>query len=266
MWVGRQFESRLLRQAIMDRRSLLLYGKSGAGKTSLLDEVLNSLPGELRKSCILCEAHPTPHATLQELALRFAQAGDQWLLSRALKDQVTHEQLDRWLGAQTSLRLRGVLRHAARATIYSVFLDASVKLPDGLYRLIQEWIWSGRTPVVILARGPSERELGRAGRLFWHGAMRAEIGPLDPAAACELFALSVAKTRLTPLPAEEFRDFVMKESELLPGRIIALCEMASDPAYLHEGRIKLHPLRVDFQMKLNGNVRGTHSIRASNHG
>ena len=110
--------------------------------------------------------------------------------------------------AQASLRMRGLLRKSARSADYSIFFDASVRLPDGLYRLLQEWIWSGRTPIVILARGASARELGRTHRLFWHKGMRLELGPLEPIAAQELFAHSVRQAGIPPPAAIELVNLI----------------------------------------------------------
>jgi len=264
MWIGRDSELLRLRQTILERRSLLICGKPGSGKTSLLARSLLSLPGEIRRKCICCEVRGTLHVLLQQLALKFAMAGDELILSRVQRERGTAASPELWAGSQTSLRLRGVLRAAARSGNYSIFLDAAARVPDGIYRLLQHWMWTGQTPAVVLARGADERELGRASRLFWHEGLCMELGPLGTAAAKELFAACVARFELHRFATPEFCGFVLEESAGLPGAILLLCEMAAHAGYHFGGKIKIHTLRTDFRMKQN--LIQPPALRAANHG
>jgi hypothetical protein len=264
MIIGRHSEIHRLRQTILERRSLLIYGKPGAGKTSLLAEALLSVPEGAREKCICCEVQDSPHALLQRLALGFAEAGSGEVLSRVRKELGSADRFGRWTRSQTSLRLRGVLREASRAGNYSVFFDTASRMPDGIYRLLQHWIWTGRTPVVILARSSQESELGRAARLFWHQGLRMELGPLPSVAANQLFEHCLERFGLETIAEEDFREFVRQESGGLPGAIQDLCQMAAEAKYRFEDRIKLHTLRIDFRIK-NSSVERP-ALRVANHG
>jgi hypothetical protein len=263
MLIGRDSEVLRLRQVILERRSLLVYGKRGAGKTELLAQTLKSLPAEVRKECIVCAARESLYDLFQELAKMFAVAGDRQILSRVIKETGDPAHHERWILKQTSLRLRGILRQAARDGHYSIFLDSQVRLPDGIYRVLREWTWSRRTPVVILACGSTEHELGRSGRLFWHDELRLQLGPLSADAAGEFLDSCVTEHGLGTIAREDFREFVLKESGCLPGAIRVLCEMATNPAYQSGDYVKLHTLRIDFRLKQSAFAQET--LQSINH-
>jgi energy-coupling factor transporter ATP-binding protein EcfA2 len=249
MLIGREHELALLCAAIAERRSLLICGPTGAGKSALLQNALSCVEENHRRKCVVCEAEGTPIAIWQRMMRALAAVDDQEVLTRVENEAGSYQQFERWLRDQTSLRLRGILRRAARAREYSIFLEAAAPLPDGAYRLLQEWVWSARTPVILLGRGLTVHELGKAAQLYWHEGLRLNLGPLEWAPAKVLLEHSISRFDLAELADEEFRDFVLKQSERLPGRIAMLCELASNTAYQHEGHVKLHTLAVDFLLQ-----------------
>jgi type II secretory pathway predicted ATPase ExeA len=253
--VGREREQAALRKAIAERRSLLVCGPPDSGKTVLLQDALGSVTGNQRRKCLVCAADGAPGTLWRRIAQALASAGDPEVLARVERETGSHGATEDWIRAQTSLRLRGVLRRAVRGREYSLFLDAAQPLADGTYRLLQEWVWSGRTPVVLLARGATQLEIGRAAQLYCHDGMRLHLGPLEPAAARTLLDSQIERFRLSQMADDEFREFVLERSERLPGSIVRLCEMACNAAYQCEGRLKLHILAVDFLMRTQQPIR-----------
>jgi hypothetical protein len=199
----------------------------------------------------------------QALMRSLGEAGDPQVTSRVESECGSSGSLELWIDSQSSLRLRGLLRLAMRTGSYDVFIDAPGPLPEGAYRLLQEWVWSGRTPVFLLARGNAEQDLGRVARLYWHSGLQLELGPLASNEAENLLQHSIKRLRLTKLADAEFRDFVIAQSGGLPGRIVHLCELASQNMYQYDGHIKLHTLAVDFTMRTGAGLRPF--VRAVNH-
>lgn len=238
-----------LREAILARQSLLLHGPPESGKTALFNETLSSQPEAVHRNCILCHSCENPRRMWWHLMHCLGEAGEPQVLSRVKRECHSPASLACWLDKQSSVRLRGILRSAMRAGDYCVLIDAPGILPARAYRLLQEWVWSGRTPVFLAARGISEHELGRVARLFWHEGMRLELGPLQPEDTQALLENSIARFGLTQLADAEYRDFVLAQCEGLPGRIVRLCELASQRTYQSCGHIKLHTLAVDFLMR-----------------
>lgn len=227
----------------------MVCGPADSGKSALLQEVLFSIAASIRERCIVCTTAATPSAIWLCLVQALGAADDPEVLIRVENETGSRQHLDRWAKSQTSLRLRGILRRAARAREYWIFLDTTAPLPDGTYRLLQEWVWSLRTPVILLARGSAQTELGKAAKLYWHSGLRLSLGPLDPLSAETLLEHAIARFHLAKIADAEFRNFVLEQSARLPGSIVRLCELASDVAYHWEGHIKLHTLAVDFMLQ-----------------
>jgi len=248
MLIGRRHELFALREAILARQSLLVYGDPGAGKTALLTEVLSDLPPYIRRNCLLCSVHESPCAIWRSLTRSLAQVDDPEVRSRMNREYDCSAATDRWLRRQTSLRLRGILRRAMSENPYCVLFDTACRLPDAVYPLLQEWVWSQRTPVILLARGSSERELGRVARLYWHGAMRLELAAMALLDLEAFLDQSILRWNLGRVADREFRRFVLQQAHGLPGAIAQLCELATQTAYHSSGRLKLHTLAVDFRL------------------
>jgi AAA ATPase-like protein len=248
MFVGRVAQTEKLREAILARQSVLVYGPADSGKTALLNETLSSLPDALRANCLVCRSCESPRSVWRALMLSLGEAGDPLVISRVKREYGSSGLLERWLNIQSSLRLRGILRRAMRNGSYCVFIDAPGNLPTGTYRLLQEWVWSGQTPVFLLARGATEQDLSRMARLYWHSGLQLELGPLPSKEAEILLQHSIKRLGLTQLADAEFRDFVLAQCAGLPGRIVRLCELASQSTYQYDGHIKLHTLALDFLM------------------
>jgi AAA ATPase domain len=259
--VGRERERAALRKTIAERKSLLVCGPPGSGKTVLLEDALGSMTENRRQKFIVCAADGPPEALWRRIAEALGNAGYPEVLERVEREAGSRLALEDWVRSQTSLRLRGVLRLAARGRGHSLFLDASAPLADGTYRLLQEWVWSARVPVILLGRGATEHEIGKAAKLYWHDGMRLHVGPLDPGSARTLIEIQIERFQLRRVADVEFREFVLEQSERLPGGIVRLCEMASHAAYQCEGQLKLHTLAVDFAMRAPQPIR-----RAARHG
>ncbi|MGB9464577.1 MAG: ATP-binding protein [Candidatus Acidiferrum sp.] len=249
MLIGRERQRAKLCAAIAERRSLLVFGPAGSGKSALLQDALSGVDNRIRQRCIVCVADGPPSMIWERLVQALAAAGDPEVLTRVENEAGSFQRLENWARTQTSLRLRGILRRAARSREYSIFLDAAGPLPDGTYRLLQEWVWSARTPVILLGRGSTQHELGKAAQLYWHDGLRLNLGPLDLESAQALLEQTIERFHVTELADDAFRGFVLEQSERLPGRIALLCELASSAAYHYEGHVKLHTLAVDFMLQ-----------------
>jgi hypothetical protein len=259
--IGREHELAILRSAIAERRSLLICGPAGAGKSALLQDALSSVDERLRRRCVVCKVEGAPIVIWQRLVRAFAVADDPEVLTRVENETGSSQHFENWVRAQTSLRLRGILRRAARGREYSIFLDSVLPLPDGNYRLLQEWVWSARTPVILLGRGSTQHELGKAAQLYWHDGLRLNLGPLDLKSAESLLKHTIERCGLTELADAEFCNFILEQSDRLPGRIEQLCELACNATYHYEGHVKLHTLAIDFllQQQLPADRAGRHA-------
>src|SRR5690348_14988479 len=82
MLVGRERELAKLSTTIVERKSLLVWGAAGSGKTALLQAALSSLGESLRRRCIVCETNGSPSIIWQRLVKALAEADDSEVLTR----------------------------------------------------------------------------------------------------------------------------------------------------------------------------------------
>ena len=251
VFLGREAELTRLRAAIKSRVGVAIWGPADAGKTTLVREALAHVPGAISRNAIHLRVAGPPHPALSALAGEMYARGDGLLAGKYRGESRRGEEFSRWAGRQTSLRLRGLLYRAAEAGRYWVFLDDVEGLTDAFARIVKELTTMRGTPVYLIATGYSERELGRAARLYWNDELRIGLGPLSLACARELLERCIRRFGLTRLDLEGFREAILRTSERLPGAIVKMCARAADPQYHYGNRIESRLLHVDYMMRFS---------------
>ncbi len=247
--VGREKEAERLRTAIGERRGLAVCGPADAGKTALVKQVISRLPKAAAKGCIYAPLRGAPREVLAGLLGQMHARGDALLEQRFRSETGRDGEFARWAADQTSLRMRGLLYRAAEAGSYCLFLDGVDGLSDAYTRIVKELSWMRGTPVYLLARGWTERELGRAARLYWNDDLRLEVGPLELRATRELLEHCIRRYGLARLNLDGFREGILRMSGRLPGAIVKMCARAGDAQYHFGDRIETRLLHVDYMMQ-----------------
>lgn len=84
--VGREQEMRCLRTAIQQRESKLIWGRSDAGKTHLIQHVVAKLPESIRRKCICCAGAASGRQLVTQLFRELYLAGDPLIRRKVLAD------------------------------------------------------------------------------------------------------------------------------------------------------------------------------------
>jgi len=246
VFLGRSSELARLREAIRNRESLLVWGASDSGKTTLLGRALAEQPAPVGKRCVCTKGPGSPHDVLRGIAYGFAEAP---LFRSKFRSETGYgASFRRWVDQQTSLRLRGLLYRAAGEDEYWIFLEDLAPMTHVLTRIVKELMINQETPIYCFASGWTYKELGHAAQLYWNDGQRLHVGPLPGAAAGQLLEWGIEKFGLSRFDLEDFREDILKFSGLLPGAILKMCEAAGDTRYHFEGRIKTKLLHVDYLM------------------
>ncbi len=243
--VGREAEMRRLRAAIRKRESMLILGPAGAGKTFLLRNVLVDLDGNLAGHWLYADGAAGLRELLHRLLRQILEAEDPYLLARLAKDGTPRLGFPEWLEAQSSLRLRGLLYHAAEQRRYWIFLDHLPPLTQAVARVVKELVRMRGTPVYLLARGCGPEHIGKVTDLYWMKENRLPLGPLPEPAARRLLEASIERYGLADLDLKGFRQEVLRLSGGLPGAIVKMCALAADPRYWVGPRIKTRLVKID---------------------
>jgi len=261
MFVGREGEVERLREAIERRTGLAIWGPADAGKTALVRHVLARLPRAMARSCVYRRVEGPPHALLCGMLEQLYERGDGFLKAKFRGETGRGAEFGRWAEEQSSLRMRGLLYRAGQEGGYSFFLDDVNGFSDAFVRIVKELSEMRGCPVYLLARGYTERELGRAARLYWNDELRLSVGPLGPAAARRLLEHCIRRYGLTRLNLDGFREGVLRFSGRLPGAIVKMCARAAEPQYQFGDRIETRLLHVDYMMQFS--FRGERAARAA---
>ncbi len=246
IFLGRKSELARLQEAIRKRESLLIWGASNSGKSTLVARALSNLPERITRHCVCARGNGAPREILREIAQGFVEDSLFRLKFRA--DTGFGASFAHWVKAQTSLRLRGLLYRAAGAGEYWIFLEDLAPMTHMLARIIKKLMLNQETPIYAVAQGWTYSELGHGAQLYWNDRQRLHVGSLTLPVAKELLEMCIRRFGLERFDLEGFREDILEFSGLLPGAIVQMCAAAAGAHYHYERRIKTKLLHVDYLM------------------
>jgi len=234
---NRTEELESLRKRLATRKSTLVHGPSGAGKTLLLQQ---AIPGF--GNILYCPSSSSPQAVSHCLAELLAARNDPTVL------RVCKGNFDALLG-KSSVSLKGIVSDALRAGGYMIVLDHLNRPSPALGAMTRELMYSCSTPVIAVARSAHMEDAGSVSALLPDRSERLAIKNFDSDTA-KAFALEVCEQQ--QLEAENLHSVLgsmIKSSEGNPGAIIRMIAMAKQSKYRNEDHIKWSPLYIDFLME-----------------
>ncbi len=234
----REQEIDALRKRFAARKSVLLHGPSGVGKTLLLEHVLPDFP-----HLLYCAQSGSAQAVFRILAEVLAQKKDTEILRR-LGDCPADV-----IRQKKALSLKGIVISVLRGTKYMVVLDHLHRPGYSFAAMVHELMISCSVPVVAVARSAHMEDAGFVAPLFPDRADKLAIRNFD-AETAEGFAKLVAEAH--KLHAENLCDFltrVVEFSEGNPGAITSMIDMATKSKYRLEDHIIVSPLYIDFRLQ-----------------
>lgn len=234
---GRTEELELLRKRLAGRKSTLVHGPSGVGKTLLLQQAIPAFA-----NILYCPASSSSQAVFRYLVGVLAERDD------AMVMKFCKGRTGALLG-KSSVSLKGIMFDALRAGKYSIVLDHLNRPSPALGAVIREIMVLCSTPVMAVTRSEHMEDAGSLSPLLPDRSERLAIKNFDSDTAMA-FALEVCGQQ--QLRAENLRavlDSMIKSSEGNPGAIIRLITMAKQSKYRNEDHIKWAPLYIDFLME-----------------
>ena len=231
----RETERQALRDRLQNRRSFLLHGPAGVGKTLLLTQLLLGLP-----SIIYCEASTTPQGVFRSFALSLLSRHDRHVQA-SCRNEAT-------LKAKSALALKGIVRTALREGSYSLVLD-HLQCPSPSFKsFVREMMESCSTPVIAVARSAHMEHRGSLQSLYPDRSEKYELRNFEPAPAAEFVRQLVSRLGLRAANLDEFSEKIIGFSAGNPGAIASMARMAREAKYRSGEQILLTPLHIDFRM------------------
>lgn len=247
--IGREKELRHLQSALRDGQSQLIWGSSHSGKTFLITKVLSELPENERRKCICWSGGASRRQLVEHLIRELYLVGDPVVRRKVQADCYNEATLSRWISQQSALRLRGILFTAAEQGDYRFFFDHLSPISHTLAQLLKEIVYRTKTPVYLTGPGYSQGDIGYAWSLYWTDKYRIQLGPVSEAAARELVEICIQRYGLASLDLSDFRDDLLRLSGYLPGSIVKMCELATNPRYHYGDQVKMKLLHVDYLLQ-----------------
>jgi hypothetical protein len=235
---GRLEELVEIRAHFFNRRSFLMYGESGVGKTLLVKTVAREF-----SDVLYCSDSSTGQSVFRELAVHLLAAKDP-LLRRACGRRGTE-----CIESKSTLALRGLVLDAIHHGHYWIVLDHLRRTSASLASDVRDMMLWGNTPVVAIARSGHMEDLGFLTSYFSLKEDRLQIRPFEPEQA-EQFANHIAdQVELFAGNRAEFLEKVIAAAEGLPGPIIKMISMARLPKYRLQDYVKFSPIYIDFRLQ-----------------
>jgi hypothetical protein len=232
---GREKEMGELRQRLAARKSFVLYGLSGSGKTFLLQRVVRDLP-----EVLYCPQAASPQLVVQSLALGLVELRDRYTKSFLRNAQAVK--------LKSTISLRGIVLEAVRRGRYFVVLDHLQCPAAALSADTRDMMFYGETPVVAVARSAHMEDLGFLTSMFALHAERMRLSNFAHREAAQFAEAIAERINLLAVNLPEFLERVVDLSQGSPGAILKMLQMARIPRYRLNGYIKTSPLYIDFRL------------------
>jgi len=226
-----------LRRRLNERRSFLLYGPSGVGKTLLLQRVLHDFP-----QALYSPDSAAAQSVFRNLASGLLAAGDTAVLKAMARRGAEG------IKSKSAVALKGMTMDALRARECCVVLDHLTLPSQSFAAAVREIMGWGHAPVIAVARSVHMEDVGFLQPFFSDRCDRFELRNFPPAVAGRFAQEAVRRAELSAENMGEFLDRVLEFSQGNPGAILSMLEMAKHPKYRSAEHIKITPLYLDFRL------------------
>ena len=234
---GRDAEIEQLRQLLSRRRSFLIHGPSGVGKTLLLRHVAGELP-----EILYCRESSSSLTVFRALTVELFAKNNRCVVKACGRSGLNA------VGDKSAVSLRGIVTDALRENKYWIVLD-HVKSPSQSFAAtMKEVCGRAETPLIAAARSAHMEDVGFLLPLFSDRPQKFALRNFSSDVAKD-FALWVAtEMQLEAVNRDEAINQIVRYSKGNPGAIIAMLQMAISPRYVVRQHIKLSPLYIDFRL------------------
>jgi len=228
--VEREEELGRLRNQAKIRKSMLVYGPEGVGKSRLLRTFVEGQP----------------------LALYVAQMKSPREFLLALLDGLhSADQRIRVPGnisALSSSSLKGIVNRALDTRAFLMVLDHLDAPSRVVTGMIKDLNYYGRTPVIFASRSPHMEDIGALRPLCALKSERIELENLPQKIALEFAMRDAERIKLWASNLDSILPSLVEWSDGNPGAILQMLKMAHLPQYRVGDQIKAHILYLDYRM------------------
>ena len=228
--IEREEELGRLRNQARIRKSLLVHGSEGVGKSRLLQNFVGSQP-----LAVYIPQMRSPREFVMNLL-------------QALHSADGKVKLPGNIATLSTSSLKGIVHRALDTQPFLMVLDHLDAPSRVVTGMIKDLHYYGRTPVVFASRSPHMEDIGALRPLCANKAERLEVKNFPPQIALEFAQREAERTELWASNLETVLSSLVEWSDGNPGAILHMVRMAQLPQYRAGDQIKSHILYVDYRM------------------
>ena len=220
-----------LRAQAQKRKSMLVFGPEGVGKTRLLLAFVQTQPFALYVPQIR-----SPREFMMTLIQDIRR-----LDQRGLRLPATANSL-------SARSLKGIVQRALAEIPCMLVLDHLAGPSRIVTGIVREFSDYGRRPIYFAARTPHMEDIGNLQPMCADRSERLEIRNFTPAVALEFARREAERSGLWASNLDSALHSLVEWSEGNPGSILQMLKMADLPRYRTGDQIKAHVLYLDYRM------------------
>lgn len=213
------------------RKSMLIFGPEGVGKTRLLQDFMKTEP-----LALYINQTGSPRDLMLALVESLRSIG-----KRELRLPVDPKTL-------STSSLKGIVQRALDQIPVLLVLDQLAGPSRVVTGMIKEMNYYGRTPIFLAARTPHMEDIGTLRPMCADRSEQVELKNLPASVALEFAQREAERTGLWASNLEQAVRSLVEWSKGNPGSILSMLKMAQWSRYRTDDQIKAHVLYLDYCM------------------
>ncbi len=220
--IGREKECAAITNFINQKKSIIIFGPEGVGKTTVLNNVLTGLPG-LSKICSL------ESKTLKESLLNF-------MANAAFSKKTVNK-------ANTLALKKLFYEILAKNKPEYIIFDHIERVEPKFYSFF-EYLIEAKIPLIVLSRGLGKKEIGHL-RMSSFNFEKVEISNFDRPTTDIIIASFIKEFGIKITKEADFKKEIFHFSKGNPKIIKGLCFLARDVKYQKSGSLDVKLMDLD---------------------
>ncbi len=228
-------ETRAIEQRLVKKKSFLLHGPTGVGKTLVLGCVVAKIP-----ALLYCQNSASSQEMFRGIAQGLLHGGASRIRQACRNDE--------GIRSKSAVALKGIVMDALREGSFSIVLDHVSQPSQSFATAVREIMGWCSTPVIAVARSIHMEDAGFLQPLYSDRHDRYELKNFDAATAGRFIHEMAERQKLSASNMSEFLSKVLDFSEGNPAAILSMLRMSTLAKYRSQEHIKISPLYIDFRM------------------
>jgi hypothetical protein len=234
---GRDAELEQLRQLVSRRRSFLLHGSAGVGKTLLLKHLAGEVP-----EMIYCDESSTSQTVFRSLAAGLFARKNRYVLQACGARGLNA------INDKSAVSVRGIVTEALREASHWIVLDHLKSSSQSFAASLKDVCNWAATPLIAVARSAHMEDVGFLLSMFSDRSEKYALRNFDSDTARAFAVRTAQEMHLNAANRDEAIQKIVHYSKGSPGAIVAMLQMAANPKYVAQQHVKLSPLYIDFRL------------------